>query len=296
MARPLRLEFAGAVYHVTSRGNERQQVFRSDDDRRLFLEVLDRAVARWRWIVHAYCLMGNHYHLVVETPEPNLSRGMRQLNGEYTQAFNRRHRRSGHLFQGRFKGLVVEKESHLLELCRYVVLNPVRARGMSVRRPEDWPWSSYCATAGRGETPGWLTVTWILSRFAAERTRAREGYRRFVAAGLREKARLEERSGLWIGSERYGERIGELLGAKAEVQEHARRQRRPVRRGLAEYLPSEALASKSARDEAIYRAYSEGGFSQREIGARAGLHYVTVSCIVRAEERKRRQGTQGHQH
>lgn len=291
MARPLRLEFAGAVYHVTSRGNGRQQVFRSDDDRRLFLEVLGRTVTRWRWIVHAYCLMGNHYHLVIETPEPNLSRGMRQLNGEYTQAFNRRHNRAGHLFQGRFKGLVVEKDSHLLELCRYVVLNPVRARGMRVRRPEDWRWSSYCATAARGEAPGWLTVSWILSRFAAEESSALEGYRRFVAAGLREKGRLEERSGLWIGSERYGERLKGLLGAKAEVREHPRRQRRPARRGLAEYLSPEACASRDARNEAIYRAYSEGGFSQRQIGDCLGMHYVTVSCIVRARERERRDST-----
>ncbi len=109
MSRALRIEFPGAVYHVTSRGNERREVFRDDEDRRLFLSTLGRTVARWRWVVHAYCLMGGHYHLVIETPEPNLSCGMRQLNGEYTQAFNRRHSRAGHLFQGRFKALLVEK-------------------------------------------------------------------------------------------------------------------------------------------------------------------------------------------
>ena len=137
MARPLRIEYEGAVYHVTSRGNGRQSIFCVDSDREAFLEVLSDTVRRFGWICHAYCLMTNHYHLLLETPEANLSRGMRHLNGVYTQAFNRRHMRSGHVMQGRFKGIVVEKESHLLELVRYVVLNPVRAK--TVRSAKDWP-------------------------------------------------------------------------------------------------------------------------------------------------------------
>ena len=128
MARPLRLEYEGAVYHVTSRGNARQDIYLVDPDRELFLSVLGNTVERFSWLCHAYCQMSNHYHLLIETPEANLSRGMRHLNGVYTQAFNRRHMRSGHILQGRFKAIVVEKESHLLELARYVVLNPVRAR------------------------------------------------------------------------------------------------------------------------------------------------------------------------
>jgi putative transposase len=129
MARPLRLEFAGAVYHLTSRGNARQKVFFADTDRQLFLDTVARVVSRYGWICHAYCLMTNHYHLLVETPKPSLSLGMRQLNGIYTQSFNRRHRRVGHLFQGRFKAILVQKESYLLELCHYIVLNPVRVKG-----------------------------------------------------------------------------------------------------------------------------------------------------------------------
>ena len=128
MARPLRLEFAGAVYHVTSRGNARQDIVGDDDDRRSFLTLLGHVIDRFGWRCHAYCLMDNHYHLLLETPRPNLSRGMRQLNGRYTQAYHRRHHRGGHLFQGRFKAILVEKDAHLLELCRYVVLNPVRAQ------------------------------------------------------------------------------------------------------------------------------------------------------------------------
>ncbi len=289
MARPLRIEFSGAVYHVTSRGNDRRTIFRDDEDRRRFLEVLGRTVVRWGWVVHAYCLMGNHYHLVIETPEPNLSRGMRQLNGEYTQAFNRRHVRVGHLFQGRFKALVVEKESHLLELCRYVVLNPVRARGMRVGSPEDWPWSSYRATAGRGSAPAWLTVSWILSRFGKDGAKAREGYRRLVAAGMGQRPDLDEWAGLWIGSEGFGARLRGLLGEKEEVREHPRRQRRPDRPDLASYLPLDLCEDRAKRDEAVYGAYIEGRFSQREIADHLGLHYVTISGIVRAKELEKRQ-------
>jgi REP element-mobilizing transposase RayT len=129
MARLLRLEFPGAIYHLTSRGNARQKVFFADVDHELFLSTLAAVVRRYNWICHAYCLMANHYHLLIETPKTNLSIGMRQLNGIYTQSFNRRHNRVGHLFQGRFKAILVERESHLLELCRYIVLNPARVKG-----------------------------------------------------------------------------------------------------------------------------------------------------------------------
>ena len=151
MARPLRLEFPGAIYHLTGRGNARQKVFFTDADRELFLSTLTGVVTRYHWICRAYCLMANHYHLLVETPKANLSIGMRQLNGIYTQSFNRRHNRVGHLFQGRFKAILVERDSHLLELCRYIVLNP--ARVMSGAKASTWKWSSYRATAGLASVP-----------------------------------------------------------------------------------------------------------------------------------------------
>ncbi len=135
MSRPLRIEFAGAFYHVTSRGNGRKSIYRDGEDRSSFLQVLHKVNQRCHWLCHAYCLMDNHYHLIIETPEGNLSRGMRQLNGVYTMYFNRRHRSVGHIYQGRYKAILVEKESYLLEVCRYVTLNPVRA-GL-VKRPED---------------------------------------------------------------------------------------------------------------------------------------------------------------
>ena len=145
MARPLRIEYPGAVYHVTSRGNARESIFLEDTDRQIFLEVLEAVVGKYNWLCHAYCLMDNHYHILVETPDPNLSLGMRQLNGVYTQGFNRRHNRVGHVFQGRYKSILVEKNEHLLELCRYIVLNPVRA-GL-VSNPGKGDWSSYRSTA-----------------------------------------------------------------------------------------------------------------------------------------------------
>ena len=167
MARPLRIEFAGALYHVTSRGDGRDDIYLDDDDRNRWFEVLTGVHERFNWEVHAYCLMSNHYHLVIETPDGNLAQGMRQLNGVYTQGFNRAHQRVGHVFQGRYKAILVERDAYLLELSRYVVLNPVRAR--MVRTADEWPWSNYRATAGLSPAPNWLNVTWTLATFGQRR-------------------------------------------------------------------------------------------------------------------------------
>ena len=133
MTRPLRLEYAGALYHLTARGNAQAAIYLEDSDRHLFLELLGKEVKQQRWVCYAYCLMDNHYHLLIETPEANLVSGMRRLNGVYTQAFNRRHQRVGHVFQGRYKSILVDKDSYLQELCRYIVLNPVRLSWHSVK-------------------------------------------------------------------------------------------------------------------------------------------------------------------
>jgi len=147
MSRPLRIEYAGALYHVTSRGDNKAAIYIDDEDRERFLQTLSEVCERYNWVLHTYCLMDNHYHLLIETPESNLSIGMRHLNGVYTQRFNRKHERVGHVFQGRFKSIIVQRESYLLELARYIVLNPVRAR--MVRKAKNWPWSSYQATGGQ---------------------------------------------------------------------------------------------------------------------------------------------------
>ncbi len=178
MPRQHRIQVAGGIYHVTARGNRRQAIFCDDTDYARFLELLNLVVSRYGWRCHAYCLMPNHVHLVVETPEPNLSAGMQRLNGTYAQWFNLRYGYSGHLFQGRFYGELVESTYHLLELARYVVLNPVRA-GLC-RDASGWRWSSFRAFVGDARRAAFLTVTWLLSQFGRDLGRAREAFRQFV--------------------------------------------------------------------------------------------------------------------
>ncbi|MBW2397556.1 MAG: transposase [Deltaproteobacteria bacterium] len=200
MARPLRLQFPGAVYHLTARGNARQAIFLDDEDRCRFLSLLGSEVRQQGWVCHAYCLMGNHYHLLIETPRGNLTMGMRRLNGTYSQSVNRRHKRVGHLFQGRYHSVVVDREPYLLELCRYIVLNPVRA-GFA-RAVRDWAWSSYRATAGQASPEEWLETDWLLAQFGADRKTARGAYRRFVREGLAATSPWEDLKGqIWLGDE-----------------------------------------------------------------------------------------------
>ncbi|MDP2269071.1 MAG: transposase, partial [Deltaproteobacteria bacterium] len=163
MARPLRIEYPGAFYHITARGNEQKDIFRDDKDRERFLGYLETAVGRYKAVIHVYCLMSNHYHLLLSTPEGNLSQIMRHINGGYTTWFNKRHNRYGHLFQGRYKAILVDADPYAGELSRYIHLNPVRA-GM-VRQPEQYQWASYTAYSGRAKIPRWLTTDWLLQYF-----------------------------------------------------------------------------------------------------------------------------------
>ena len=221
MARPLRIEFEGALYHVTARGNERKPIVRDDGDRRTWLATLAKTVSRFGWLLHAWCLMDNHHHLVVETPNANLARGMRQLNGVYAQRLNDRYGRSGHLFGGRYKALLVQGNAHLLELARYVVLNPVRA-GICAR-PEHYRWSSYRATAGLEPQPHFRETPWTLSQFGADRKNARARHRAFVAAriGLPPPEPL---GGIYVGDEDFARRHRDHKRAS----EVPRQQREPL--------------------------------------------------------------------
>jgi putative transposase len=178
MARPLRIEFEGPAYHVASRGDAGRGIFLDDADRTAFLGTPGAVVARFGSLCHAYCLMSDHYHLLVETPTPNLSKGMQLLNDVYTQQLNRTAKRSGHVYRGRFKSILVNKDTYLLELARYVVLNPARAN--MVRSVRDWQWSSYRATAGQEALPSFFAVEWLLSRFSANPSEVVTLYRRFV--------------------------------------------------------------------------------------------------------------------
>ena len=181
--RPRRLEFPGAAWHVTNRGVEQRSIYADDFDRQHFLQLLEQIIGEYRWQLRTYTLMSNHYHLYLRTPQANLSLGMKDLDGFYAESFNKRHRRVGHLFQGRFKSKLVDSETYLLSLARYIVLNPVRA-GL-VATPDEWRWSSYRATAGLAAVPPWLDHGPILDAFNADDwTKAMHGYREFVAAGI----------------------------------------------------------------------------------------------------------------
>lgn len=279
MARPLRLEYAGALYHVTARGNARQAIFLDDEDRRRFLTVLDRVVSRFHLVLHAYCLMENHFHLMVETPNANLSKAMRQLNGVYTQAFNRRHDRVGHVLQGRFTAILVERESYLLELCRYVVLNPIRAR--ITRKPETYSWSSYRATAGLAPAPPFLTVDWLLSQFGRQRAAAQRKYQVFVAEGIGQGSPWEHLKGqVLLGSERFVERLRPGLWEQRAIKEIPRQQRFATRPTLSQLFSARLRTDPVRRRAVIRQAHLEYGYSLSEIGRAVGLHYSTISRIV----------------
>src|SRR5260221_1176697 len=225
MARPLRLEHPGAVWHVTSRGNNHCNIYLGKDDHLMFLGIFAEAVRRFRWIVHAYTLMTNHFHLIIETPEPTLSRGMKWMNGKYAQWFNRKHERSGHLFQGRFKGFLVEKESYLLALIRYVALNPVRA-GM-VDRPEKYQWSSYRATAGYETAPPWLTTDWTLASFGRDLATQESAYRQFVddGAGITRSPFEDAVGKLFLGGAAWVEKMQVLVESQPRSREYSVAQR-----------------------------------------------------------------------
>ena len=310
MARQLRLQFPGAVYHLTSRGNAGQAIYLDDDDRARFLDLLGREVEQQRWRCHAYCLMDNHYHLLVETPEANLSRGMGRLNMAYAQGFNRRHERAGHLFQGRYKAIVVEKDSHLLELCRYLVLNPVRA-GL-VDSPMAWPWSSYRATASTKGTPDWLTTRWVLRHFDArpfdahpfdaDGTRARRAYRRFVREGRAAASPWRDlRAGAYLGGPAFlramAERIGRESPDRLAADQVAAAALRPDRPGADEIAAAVAEAAKVAPETVLDRRSSQATYRVavyllrraanlplEEVAALAGVSPPRVSQIQRGIE------------
>jgi putative transposase len=228
MSRPLCLEFAQAqaLYHVTSRGDRRESIYVDDLDRTVWLVVLSQVCARFNWRCHAWCLMGNHFHVLIETPEPNLSAGMRQLNGVYTQRFKRRHGKVGHVFQGRFKAILVEREGYLLEVSRSV-------RAGIVRDVAEWPWSSYPAMARMEPAPPWLETDWLLAHFGQRRSSAVAKYIDFVRAGVGLPAVWESLRGqLFLGSDSFVKRMQKLIDSGPPLRDVPQLQRRPASRRI----------------------------------------------------------------
>jgi putative transposase len=279
MARPLRIEYPGAVYHVTSRGNEKKPVFKDDTDRQNFLNTLQHVNKRYNWICHAYCLMTNHYHLLIETPDGNLALGMRQLNGIYTQLFNKRHGRTGHLFQGRYKAILIQKDSHLLEVCRYVVLNPIRAK--MVVKPEEWKWSSYLATAGKGKSHPCLTGDWILGQFSGKRGKAEQEYRQFVSWGIgKPTIWTEVRGQSLLGEESFVDQLVDHLKKHRDIPEIPRSQRYTDRPSLEKLFNEKTAGNKKKRNKMISEAVEKYGYRQREVADHLGMYFTSISRIV----------------
>lgn len=272
MSRPLRIDVPNAIQHVTARGNARELVFRDETDRRLWLETLGRTAGRFGWLVLAYCQMGNHFHLLVETPQPNLSRGMRQLNGVYAQRFNRRHGRVGHVFQARFHATMIERDEHMLAVSSYLPLNPVRAALCS--DPADWRWSSYRATIGL-DAPGLLALDRFLSFFGESRGTARARYRALVERHGANALAADLGRSIILGSDAFLETHSQPSAPSNEIPRLHWQPRRPALEQL--------LAS--ANDGAISTAYRSYGYTMREIAAHLGVHYATVSRRIRRHER-----------
>jgi putative transposase len=294
MVRPLRIEYPGAVYHVTSRGDRREPIAKDDTDRALFLEVLGQALQRFDAMAWAYCLMGNHYHLVLHTRQANLSRLMRQINGVYTQTFNRRHGLTGHLFQGRFKAILVDSDSYLLEVCRYVDLNPVRAQ--MVKRPDAYAWSSYRALAGLAEPAPWLDRQPLYEQLLPGKSVAKAAaqYAEFVSQGhgvqLWDMALQQQ---IYLGDEGFITRMQQLAGLDNTAPGNSLRKAQvsqihtsapPKDHDVQRYAAMKTL-SKEQRNQNIANAFYQGGHSQTAIALAFGLSTSTVSRVVADYER-----------
>jgi putative transposase len=286
MARPLRLEFPDALYHVTSRGNEQRAIFRDDVDRTMFLTLLGDAVKHFGWSVTAWVLMTNHFHLVIQTPVANLSRGMHWLNGTYAGWFNRRHKRSGHLFQGRFHGILVEKETYFRELLRYVVLNPVRAKMVS--RPEDYRWSSYRSTAGLEAGDDWLDMRSILELFDNDPVSAQRQYQEFVLAKVESADCLWDQTvnGMYLGSESWTKRMRDIVESKIRSTDHPKAHRAIGRPKMTTIVA--AVAHAAEKSSAVLREMRGGPL--RRLVAWIGWHEglvtlrsIAASLLLRSE-------------
>ena len=285
MSRPLRIEFPGAVYHVTSRGDRRELIYRDDEDRTTHLEIIDRAMDRFDAQVLAYCQMGNHFHVVVHTRQANLSRLMRHVNGVYTQAFNRRHGLVGHLFQGRFKAILVDRDAYLLALCRYVERNPVAA-GMVVAADE-WPWSSYRSHVGLAATPSWLDSVGLHAKLLGrpvegdlDRQHAIQRYAALVAdvdvatlwqTGLRKQ--------VFLGDEEFVTRMQALASPQQRsAMEIPKAQRKSP------CTLQDCLLKSVDRGDALRMAYRGGGITMTALAKELALSVSHVSRLIAAAE------------
>jgi REP element-mobilizing transposase RayT len=285
MARPLRIEFPNAVYHITARGNRREPIFVDDRDRHKLLDIVGQAFSRFDALMLAYCLMGNHYHFVLQTRQANLSRLMRHINGVYAQTLNHRHGEVGHLFQGRFKAILVDRDAYLLEVCRYAELNPVRAR--IVRKPQSWAWSSCRAHVGLEDSPAWLDSDGLYGQLLGRPVRDAKDRRRAAKKYLTLLYRAP-RTSLWdsalnqqifLGDQAFIERMQQLVLPKRAVSGEVPKVQRSKVRSFAQWLNS-----TGSREEALFKAYMESGLSMTALANELGLSVSRVSRLIAGEE------------
>lgn len=311
MARPLRIEYEGAFYHITARGNEKGAIFGENRDYDRFLILLGRMHERYSILIHAYVLMPNHYHLLMETPQGNLVATMHDLNTAYTNYFNRKYERVGHLFQGRYRSILVDRDPYLLELSRYIHLNPVRA-GM-VRSPERYRWSSYVGYISSKTSQEWLSTEQVLAQMGDDLGKARKGYRRFVDQGLKEEIPdpLQEAvSGIVIGGVQFWQEARDRFLKIERDQEiptlreiHQRKDLEAIVERVAAFygVSQERICKKErpahpASQVALYLCRKKTDLSLKEIAAFFGRrHYTAVSVAHRRIEERRQRDSRFHQ-
>ncbi|NKB22325.1 MAG: hypothetical protein GKS01_17700 [Alphaproteobacteria bacterium] len=258
MSRPLRIEYPGAVYHVTARANGRQQLFTCIKDGSYFIDLLAREIAQHRWICYAYCLLEDHYHLVIETPEANLGRGMGRLNMAYSQWFGRQYDQPGHLFHGRYKSIILQKERHLLEVCRHVALNPVRVQ--AVNRVDHWKWSSYRPFAFDEIEPSWLHRDWLLDQLSSERADQADAWQNYVSEGLDAPSPWDNlRAGHYLGDESFLEAIADRI-CRLPLDQVSAKVINPARPTAENVLQTVATASGTSKDLLLNRKAAPDAF------------------------------------
>jgi len=274
MTRPLRIEYPGAFYHITSRGNARQNIFKTKKDFINFLDTLKENTKRYNWECCAYCLMSNHYHLLIKTLDPNLSHGMRQLNGVYTQKFNYKHKTVGHIFQGRYKAVLVDEEKYFYELIRYIVLNPVRTK--MVKSPENYNWSSHKEMLTDTEN-NIIERENVLKRFDGL-----EEYRKYINLKTKDIDIWEDlKSGIVLGSVSFVEKIKEYISKKNRKSADIRKSEKYVGRPALHEIFEKKDIDIEQRNNLIYKSYSEYGYFLSEIGRGVNLHNSSVGKIVK---------------
>jgi len=283
MSRPLRIQYPGAHYHIISRGNGGNNIFRDKWDYQIFLEELKNAIENHNWISYAYCLMPNHYHLYIKTLDPNLSIGMRQLNGNYTQRSNIRHKRYGHLFQGRFKSILVEDTGYQGELIRYITLNPIKAK--LAKSLDQYPWLSHNEITGKKKKTGCVNIKEVLKIFHNNNDQAKKEYTRF----LKEKhdgkdLEKEIKAGFILGSMDFAKKVISNYSDK-ESRENIKKERFADRPELDKIFKD--VGGKKERDKLIFKAFKDYGYTQASLGNYLNIHYASISRIIKDQKARK---------